>query len=371
MRRKIGIDCRMIKATGIGRYVSNLVNNLTKLDLENEYILFFRKDDLESFDVGNPNFKKVIADYPCNRAEEQMKLPFALRAEGLDLVHFPHFNVPLIYRGKYVVSIQDITLHHYPVKTPSERLLNYKFREFFFKMVIKNAMKNSLKILVSTYFTKNDLVSTYGVPEEKIVVNYYSGSSEEMLDKIPDNRIIEKFGLKKPFILYVGNAYPSKNLERLLYALKYLPESLPLVFAGQMNDFYKEIKALAVSSGLEERAVFTDYISDEQLVSLYKNASVFVFPSLYEGFGIPPLEALSFGLPVVSSDRSTLPEILDDAALFFNPEEPREIALKITEVLSNDALRHDLIERGYQRVKMFSWERMARKTLEIYQECLD
>lgn len=368
---RIGIDCRMIKATGIGRYTSNLIEELAKLDSENEYILFFKKEEFKSFKVPAKNFKKVLADFHWYGFSEQCKFPALLKSQNLDLMHFPHFNTPLFYRKKFIVSIHDLTLHRYKtVEASTKNILIYQLKHFFYKVIIKNAIKRSLKVLALSKFTEEDIISNFKVPKEKIALVYPGAPSRDLVFKKTNSRILEKLKIKSPFVLYVGNAYPHKNLENLIYSLKFLPSDITLVLVGKIDDFYKRIKNQVFSLGFKKRVIFTGFLTDEELASLYKRAQVFAFPSLNEGFGLPALESMSFGLPVVSSNLSCLPEILGGSARYFNPLKPKDIAEKIKEILGNKKLREELILKGYNKIKEYSWSKMAKEILKVYKEVL-
>lgn len=369
---KIGIDCRMIKATGIGRYISSLVENLSEIDQDNQYILFFKKKEFQLFKEPGPNFKKVLADFHWYGFSEQAKFPALLRSHNLDLVHFPHFNVPYLYKGKFIVNINDLTLHrHKTIKSTTKSIFTYQIKHLVYKLLIRRAVKKSLRILTISKFSKDDIIKTLKVPPEKIILTYLGYPSDRFLSEKPDSKTLEGFNLKKPFILYVGNAYPHKNLENLVRALKYLPSNITLVFVGKKDDFYTRIEKLVRDLGFKDRVIFTGYVSDERLAGLYNEALAFTFPSLNEGFGLPALEAMSFGLPVVSSQVSCLPEILGDAALYFNPQNPKDISSKIKEILEDVDLRKDLVKKGYNQIKKYSWEKMAKKTADVYKEVLN
>lgn len=369
---KIGIDARMIKATGIGRYTENLIKELAKIDQENQYIIFLKKDEFSYFKLPGKNFKKVLADFHWYSLKEQLKLPKIIAKEKVDLIHFSHFNVPFFYKGKFVSTIHDLTLHYFKnIKRGSIiHFLIYQLKHLFYKRIIRRAVKKSLKIFVPSKFTMKDLIKTLRVPQEKIVVTYEGGPSEDLLKKVPDNKVLEKFNIKSPFILYVGNAYPHKNLEGLVKSLKYLNQDVKLVLVGKIDKFYQKIKEEVLNFGFEKRVFFTDFVTDEELVALYKNARAFVFPSFNEGFGLPALEAMAFGLPVLSSSRSSLPEVLEESALYFDPNNPKDIALKISQIIKNKRLRDELKEKGYNQVKKYSWKEMAQETLNIYKEVL-
>ncbi len=188
------------------------------------------------------------------------------------------------------------------------------------------------------------------------------------------NPKLQKLNISKPYLLYVGNAYPHKNLGRLILAFKKLIEDyqmdLELVLVGEIDYFYQRLKE-ASSTVLPGRVIFTDFLSDNDLNILYQNASLYVFPSLCEGFGLPPLEAMTFGLPVISSSATCLPEILGQAALYFNPENIEEMAEKIEQVLKEKKLQERLVREGWKKIEEYNWPETAQKTLEIYQAILE
>ena len=183
---------------------------------------------------------------------------------------------------------------------------------------------------------------------------------------------MNQINVKKPYLLYVGNAFPHKNLERLIKAFKVILASKPslkLILVGKIDDFYKSFQILCKKMGIEKNVIFAGRVSDKELKRLYQNALIYVFPSFCEGFGLPGLEAMENGLPVVSSDSSCLPEIYGDAALYFNPQNTEEMVKAILELSNNKELRDELIKRGYKKIKKFSWQKCAQETLEIYKMC--
>lgn len=366
---KIGIDARMIKATGIGRYIASLIEELSKIDKKNQYILFLRKEDFFRFKLPGKNFKKVLADFHWYGLSEQTKFPRFIEEQNLDLMHFPHFNVPLKFRGKFIITIHDLTLHRYKtIRASTKSFLTYQVKHLLYKKIIKSAIKKSLNILTPSNFTRKDILDIFKVPEEKITVTYEGGPSNNLLKKIPNDKILKKFNLKRPFILYVGNAYPHKNLDNLLNSLKYIPSNVHLVLVGKKDDFYEKLEKLSDKNDYSDRVIFTGFVTDEDLVALYKDSSAFIFPSLNEGFGLPALEAQNFGLPVLTSNRSSLPEILGNSALYFNPLKPKDIAEKIKKVLNSKEIREGLVLKGYNKIKEYSWAKMARETLKVYEE---
>lgn len=368
---RIGIDARLYGPLhgGLGRYTQKLIQELEKADLKNEYVIFLRDEQFASYQPQNPNFSRVSANFRPYSLQEQLVFPKLLKSQQLDLVHFPHFNAPLFYRGKFVVTIHDLIISHYPTSRAST--LNpwwYKIKLFFYNQVVKAAANRSQRVIAVSEYTKNDLVKILNIAPEKIQV-IYEGVDLPKVSVNIDNLLI-KLGIRNDFLLYVGSAYPHKNLERLILAfvevLK-IKKDLQLVLVGKVNYFYGRLKDLIEAEKLRGKVVLTDYLPDEELVGLYQKARAYVFPSLMEGFGLPPLEAQSHDLPVVCSDIPCLKEVLAYSALYFAPEDVNQMAEKILLILADQALRQKLIERGRFNLTRFSWSKMAQEVLSLYQ----
>ena len=373
-RIKIGIDARLFgpKQTGPGRYVQKLIENLEKIDLDNKYIIFLRKENWDEYHPQNPNFKKALADCHWYTLKEQIMMPFKIRQAKVDLMHFPHFNAPIFCFKPFVVTIHDLILKRFRTRrdSVSEPFL-YWFKNLAYHLVIYSAVKRSKKIIAISNYTKKDILKYFKVNPKKIKVVY---------EGVPDNprTVIENDvlgtrtsfsgrSLNKPYLLYVGNAYPHKNLERLIMAFNGLNKKngMQLVLAGRLDYFYKKIQKRF--SGFKN-IVFTDFVLDKDLPILYQNASLYVFPSLCEGFGLPPLEAMTFQVPVVCSKATCLPEILGSAAVYFNPEDIEDIAEKIWMVLEDKNLQEKLKIEGNKRIKKYSWLKMAEEILREYRK---
>src|SRR3989339_1308260 len=221
---RIGIDARFYGpiGKGLGRYTQKLVENLEKIDSVNEYFIFLRKQNFEDYVPKNKNFQKILADYRWYTWQEQIFFPRLLKKYQLDLLHFPHFNVPLFYRGKSVVTIHDLILIHFPtVRNSTLSPFLYKLKFLAYKMVIKSAIRRSNRVIAVSKFTKKDILENYPeAPNEKVVVTYEACEDYCLLSPEKDQEILLKYGIMKPYILYVGNAYPHKNLERLVLAFK-------------------------------------------------------------------------------------------------------------------------------------------------------
>lgn len=371
---KIAIDARMYNEAGIGRYIRNLIRKLQVIDKKNEYFILHLKSDYDRL-VYHNNFRKVLADFRWYGAVEQFKLPKLLRILSPDLVHFPHFNVPIFYEGKFVVTIHDLIHQHFSMeRATTHGSLVYKLKRLGYKKVFEKAIKKSEKILVPSSFVREQLVKDWKVDVGKVVVTH-EAVDDKILSivnkmKIEDTRkVLKKFNIKSPFIFYVGNAHPHKNVEGLIAAFKKLKvkyADLSLVLSGSDHYFWEKVKKNNPVPGI----FYTGYLTDEELVVLYKSAQIFVMPSFEEGFGIPILEAMASGCPVVVSKAGALPEVGGDAAVYFDPNDREDVIDKINKVLASEELRQDLIKKGHVRAKLFSWEKLARKTLEVYQECV-
>jgi len=378
---RIGIDARFWGHAGPGRYVKNLILNLEQLDHENEYVIFLNLKGLKDYEPQNPNFRKVAVNVPWYSLAEQVKLPFIFAREKLDLLHVPHYNIPLFYFGNLVVTIHDLTIHRFSTARATTRpVAIYRLKRLIYHFVFFLAVRRAKRLFVPTEFVKQDLLAAYPwLDPEKLRVTY-EGVSETLASQQPltTNRsaaIAAKYGIRKPYLLYVGSMYPHKNLPRLVSAFKLVSEEyedLALVLVGKKDFFQARLSEEVARAGLAGKVFFpafkvgSGHISDEELVVLYQEALCFVFPSLSEGFGLPPLEAMSFGIPVVASEATCVPEICGSAALYFDPEDIEDIARKIKAVVENPTLRAELVRKGLVNLKRFSWRKMAEGTLGEY-----
>lgn len=375
---KIGIDARLYGTQhgGIGRYTEELIKNLEKIDNNNDYEIFLNRDGFLLYEPQNPKFKKIKADFRVYGWREQILYPLFLAFRGLDFIHFTHFNVPIFCINKFILTIHDLIISHYPdSRATTLPPIIYRFKLLFYHVLIAQVARRAKKIIAVSQFTKQDIIDLLKIDSEKISV-VYEGMSLPPINK-DSEQLLNKWDLADNFLLYVGSAYPHKNLERLLDAFLIILKSRPdcqLVLGGKINYFYRRLadyieknEALrGLNQAGQPKIIITDYLSDEELSALYQRASVYVFPSLIEGFGLPPLEAQSYGLPVVSSNRSCLPEILADSAVYFDPENIQEMALVVLSVLNDSILREKLITSGDKNWRRYSWFQMANEIQDIY-----
>jgi glycosyltransferase involved in cell wall biosynthesis len=372
---RIGIDGRFVgpEGKGLGRYGEKLIEMLQELDPTNEYVIFLREPTFSTWYPSRPNFKKVEAPFRWYTVAEQIHMPRLIAKHRIELMHFPHLNVPIFYRRPFVVTIHDLTLTHFPTQraTTLPPLL-YKIKQFAYNRVIAHAVHHAAKIITVSGYARNDIIEFFQIPKERIVVTYEAADPLGPLHPHPED-VMAKFNIHPPYLLYVGNAYPHKNLERLLEAFLIVRKEHPhhrLVLVGKMEYFYERIQRLSNRLGLSDAVVFPGYVPDDELIALYQKADAYVFPSLSEGFGLPPLEAMLYGTPVVSSNASCLPEILQNAVLYVDPNDPQDIADGIHRLLLDDRFRQQLMERGREHVKKFSWKKMAHETISVYQSLI-
>jgi len=376
MPDKILFDGRFLSLShaGIGRYSCELFKSILLLDKKQPYILLvmpkvkFEKELLQAMNERETPVEVIETTSAHYTVAEQFTLLGILKELKPALVHFPHFNHPVFYKGKFVVTIHDLTLSQYAERGSMVKRIAYN-------SVIRRAAKNATKVLTVSEYVKGDLISTYKIPPKKIVTTY-NGIDEKF--KVITNpaslRRVSKYGLDKPYILSVGQWRSHKNLLRLVDAFYDIAKNsdwagkLDLVFVGKIDRKYPELPHRVMKLKLQNDVKFTGFVEDEDLPIIYNNAKAFVFPSLAEGFGLPGLEAQACGIPLISSDRTSLPEIYGKGALYFNPENIVDMTNKILKVLNDDKFRRELIERGEQNAKRFSWQKTAKKTLEVYRE---
>jgi len=384
---KIGIDARFVgpEGTGLGKYTEELIKNLEKIDKKNQYCIFLRQSNWQYLKLKNKNFKKTLADVPWYSFEEQIKMPSIFRKQNLDLLHVPHFNVPIFFREKFVVTIHDLIHNHFKEESTTTRHKQlFKLKRFGYRLVIKNAVHKAKKIIVPTKFVKDEIVEHFNINPEKIVVTYEAAEEEYFnLEPLATHNLGEagKTLNRQPFLIYVGNVYPHKNLNALLDALvimknwKLESSALPsvsgnwkLTIVCPRNIFWRRLTSEIKSRGLSGKVETEGYLSPTELSKLFSKAAAYIFPSLSEGFGIPGLNAMASGLPVVASDIPTLKEVYGEAALYFDPNDPNNIAQAIKKVLTDEKAKIVLVEKGKEQVKKYSWQKMAEQTLKIYNE---
>jgi len=329
--------------------------------------LFARSQDIDEIPKVGKSTKKVKVNLPWHTLREQIFFPKILEKEKLDLVHFPYFSIPIKYKGNYVITIHDLILHHFATGKASRLPFPfYSLKHQAYKKIISTAAKNSKKIIVPSLFVKNDVRNTLGVDEEKIVVTY------EGVDEGLGKGVDEKIDLLEniPFLLYVGNAYPHKNLQFLTESFKQFQKEYPehanhhLVLVGKKDYFYDRLDKAIFHSSI----VHLTEVSDEQLKWLYMNAKAFVNPSLSEGFSLPSIEALSLKCLVLLSAIPVHREICGKWAIYFDPTNSDDLVGKIKDLSQLSEQEVKIYQQnGSRHVRKYSWRNLAKETLKIYE----
>ncbi len=366
--KKIVIDAREYTTT-TGRYMFRLVQYLEKIDTArptgHDYVILLKPQDMGVYPLANPRFSKVACPHKEFTFDEQIGFLGQIRDLKPDLVHFGMVQQPIGYRGLSVTTMHDLTTIRF--RNPAKNAVVFALKQEVYKGVNKYVARKSARIITPTEFVKNDVVHYSDVSPDKITVTY------ESADRIVDDPEVMKAVNGKKFIMYVGRPLPHKNLGRMIDAFALLKESHPdlsLVLVGKTDPLYEQHYDDVRQRGIPD-VVFTGFVSEGQLRWLYENCSAYVFPSLSEGFGLPAMEAMLHGAPVVSSNATCLPEVYGDAAHYFDPLDVRDIVRATGEVLDNAKLRKALIKKGRAQAAKYSWQRMAEQTLAVYNQVLE
>jgi glycosyltransferase involved in cell wall biosynthesis len=352
---------------GVGNYIKNLVSALARLDRENEYVLFASADNACHLRGLGENFSIELA--PSSRMLrlpwEQSVLPLRLRRKRIDVYHGATFVAPLIKMCVHVVSILDMTFH----LTPERHSL---VKRAYFRAMIPQMARRSEKVIAISESTKRDLLRLLEIKEEKICVTHLGVDKRfrPVTDEQELTRVREKYNLPAKYILYVGLIEPRKNVEALVdaYHADSLHTEFDLVLAGNLGWGYAPLLAKVANSRVRNRIRMPGYVADADLPALFSMAAVFVYPSVYEGFGLPVLEAMACGTPVITSKVSSLPEVAGEAAILVDPSDPKALASALQSVLGDEHLGKSLSEKGMQRAGLFTWEKTAQKTLGVYKD---
>ncbi len=373
---RIGIDCRTIlnpgkgEQAGIGHYTYYLVKTLLRLDKKNEYVLFFDSrmscDKAQEFEQANVKVKF----FPFSQYRRFLPVSYshllitgAIMRERLDLYHAPATSVPLTYRGTSVVTVHDLAIYKYPKLFPGRQLLSTK-------LVVPRSIRRAKQVIAVSESTKRDVRQLFRIAEKRITVIPEGFVKERAGKGVVDVR--EKYGLARPYVCFVGTLEPRKNILNLIkgfQSVANLPsmKKVDLILAGAPGWKYGNVIKAIKDSKYAGRVRYLGYLPHQDKLQLIEHASAFVFPSLYEGFGLPVLEAMSLGTPVITSRVSSLPEVAGTAAVFVNPHKFKDIGQAIVKIVGNKQLRDRIINEGHKRASQFTWDTVARETLKVYQ----
>lgn len=362
-RMKIAIDARISK-TSTGRYVDMLIEHLQRIDTENDYVIILPEGQRGEWQPVNPRFSAAYVPYKNYSFGEQVGFWRFLSKLKADLVHFAMPQQPLLYRGTKVTTVHDLTL----LKTynSDKNWLVFHLKQLVGKVVFFAIGRTSNRLIAVSQFTKNEFIKFARINPEKMQV-IYEGSDMPLSSPLPYSDL-----QNKDFIMYVGQQSDYKNIRRLIEAHQLLLRDHPtlqLALVGKLSGVngvpLQRNKQWVQQQGYKN-VIFTDFVSDEQLVWLYQHTKAYVFPSLMEGFGLPGLEAMQCGAPVVSSNATCLPEVYGDAAHYFDPTSIEDMRRAINDVVTQPELRKKLVEAGYAQHKKYSWQKMAEETLAVY-----
>ena len=377
MAANIVIDARRIRDFGIGTYIRSLVQALGAIDKANHYTLVCGPADVRALEGLPENFRFAVYARNDHSALDHIAFPIFLKGLSPDLVHIPLNRVPLLMIKPYVVTIHDLANLFFEQETSSVRmqLRRYRFRR---------GLTRATRVIAVSEATKRDVENQMGVPSSRIT-RVYNAPDPEFFNRAaaPGARerqlILERYQINYPFLLYAGNIRRHKNIPRLIEAFAVVRDQLAshpvykdlrLVIIGDTISQFPAVRQAVMKSRVETVVRFLGFVPFETLRCFYESAAGFVFPSRYEGFGLPPLEAMACGTPVVTSNVSSLPEVVGDAAIQVNPENVFEIARGISDMLLDEKLRARLIRRGHEQAARFSWNWTARQVLEIYQDVI-
>jgi glycosyltransferase involved in cell wall biosynthesis len=371
----IVIDARRVRDFGIGTYIRSLVHALGAIDRVNRYTLVSGPADVRTLAGLPDNFHTAIYHHPDRHPLNHLAFPVYLQKLSPDLVHIPLNRVPWMMVRPYVVTVHDLSSLLFGPPEPATQM---KLRRYLYRRGLLRASR----VIAVSETTKRDLHNLLGIPSSHIRRVYEAPdpgflSFETSPDEETRNRLLERYQIHYPYLLYAGNVRPHKNVPRLVEAFAVVREQLSahpvykdlrLIIIGDTISQYPSVRQAVIKSRAEAVVRFLGFVPFDTLRCFYEAAAAFVFVSRYEGFGLPPLEAMSCGTPVVASNVSSLPEVVGEAAVLVNPENVFEIARGIREILLDDELRARLIRCGRERVRRFSWERTAGEVLEIYRE---
>jgi len=357
MKIAIDVQTTLGQPTGFGFCVSNLVENLKKIDDKNEYVL--AKPDSET-DFSTP--QRFIWD--------QFTFPKIARGRSVDLIHQPCFSAPLMFRGPVVVTIHDIISILFPQNIP------FASRMFYSKWMPFSYAK-AKKIISISESTKRDIVRVLKISPDKITVihNGFDAKLQQKLSNDKIDQVKKKYDLPQDYLLHIGTLEPRKNLDFLIdvffEAIKDKKNSnLALVITGKKGWYYEGLFEKVAKLKLQGKVIFTGYIDEEDKGALYQGARIFTFPSLYEGFGLPPLEAMASGTPVISSNTSSMPEVIGEAGILISPKQKSAWVEAISRVNRDEKLYYEMKKKNEQQVSKFDWERTAKQTIDVYEQAM-
>ena len=383
---KIGIDARFYGKAGPGRYAKNILQELEKVDTKNKYIVFMNQEGYDSYNPRNPNFKKYLANNTWYSFDEQIRFFLKVLWQNLDLYYVPHFNIPILYPKKIVTAIPDMTMHTFSVESATTLPKPYfLLKKLVYRFVFWWALFKSKKVIVPSKTVRKEFVETFkNLPSSKFVFAP-EGVDPDLTRLSADPEVVlKKYGIEKPYILHVGSMYLHKNVDGLVEMFKILRNKYDykgkLVLVSKIDKFSKRMNERVKKEGLGESIILPAFrapnpssdivVSDEEVSALRSQAEAYVFASFAEGFSLTALESMVFNLPCAISRIPVHEEVHGDSVLYFDPHDPQNMAEVVNQLLTNEDLRKELIRKGHEQVKKYSWKNTAEITLSVFNEVL-
>jgi glycosyltransferase involved in cell wall biosynthesis len=371
---RIGIDARMYRKStgGLGRYTRELLHHMLPLDQQNEYFVFLTEADMAEWDIDQPNVRPVVVDALHYTPKEQTTFLKELYKYKLDLVHFLNFNHPALYQKPFVVTLHDLTMFLFPAhgkrKTSAVKRVG-------FNLIFKRALKSARKIIAISEYTACDAEKRLGISHAKMEIVYEGGPVPVQF--LPGSKdMVQKYiGSRDPYFLFVSQWRPHKGIITLIQAFEAFKKEtgLPhkLVLVGNPEAASDDVREALVNSPVGSDIIAPGFAPEEVLPPLFRYATAFVMPSEYEGFGLPVLEAFTYGAPVVAANNSSLPEVVGGGGLLFPTQDHKALAACLAELAHNTDMREQLIAAGLEQLKLFSWHHCAEQTLRVYRSVLE
>ncbi len=368
---RVAIDIRRVHDFGVGTYTRNLIATLARLDTESSYLLLGRQPDWNELAPLPANFSLLEFQPNVDGLRHDARLYWLLRRHHVQLLHTPYLIAPWMMPCRHILTVHD-TSDFFDLSSNG-----FSLGELLFFYRTRSGLHRAWRVLSVSQATRRDLQTLFGLPPEKIEVVYNALDARLAESPAPEEieRTLGRYSVQGPYLLYAGNVKPRKNIPRLIEAFALAKEELRghgeygglnLIIIGDELSKHPQLRRAVVQSRTQHDVRFLGFVPPQSLSVFYARATAFVFPSLHEGFGLPPLEAMAMGAPVVASNVSALPEVLGDAAVYVNPENVFDISRGILEVLLDPDLRARLKERGRKHVQSFSWEKSVQRVLELY-----
>lgn len=362
--KKVGIDARLISKTGVGRYIKNLLYYL-KDNVDFQYYIYLLDEDFAKIDFAYKNFTLRKVNCKWHTLREQIQFLKKLNSDNLDLMHFTYFSYPLFYNKKFVITIHDLTPYFYKTgKATTKNVVVYQIKHFFYKILIKNAVRNARSIITPSQSVKSEIINIFSNQYTDKIQVIYEGPDKDLIKAGGNEKLKKDFSF--PFFIYVGNFYPHKNVENLVKAFSTIKNHIKLILIGPSDFFSKHLLQLINQLKQNDKIILYNNPTNQDLVFFYKNARALIHPSLSEGFGLPLIEAAYFNCPIIASDIPVFNEILGDKFLKFNPKDVSDIKDKIVKQIDVGTTR--LLSLPLPQ--RFSFKEMAEETLILYKQIL-